>query len=220
MGARSFMLATRIPMSRDGFDEWLRTPLPGPDIIENPYAMYTGWAVDGAHPDWDLTETAAHYPQAAAGIRADRTKSPLQLLVPRAAQGFNLVRHRDEALEVYLYAYHGEETSAQNDLLMLAGAGRYAHPGTEAPVLYWGGDIYPSLPMPGDEPLAVLLVTDTRARFVDTYPLDALITDLTPIETDFLTATGYGEDEALTEPPLHLLDPALRVHPVPGSRTN
>lgn len=100
-------------MSRDGFDEWLRTPLPGPDIIENPSAMYTGWAVDGAHPDWDLTETAAHYPQAAAGIRADRTKSPLQLLAPRAAQGFNLVRHRDEALEVYLYAYHGEETSAR-----------------------------------------------------------------------------------------------------------
>ncbi|MCX5166591.1 hypothetical protein [Streptomyces antibioticus] len=50
MGARSFMLATRIPMSRDGFDEWLRTPLPGPDIIENPSAMYTGWAVDALTP--------------------------------------------------------------------------------------------------------------------------------------------------------------------------
>ncbi|MBO7936760.1 hypothetical protein JTP77_012580 [Streptomyces sp. S9] len=219
MGARSFMLATRIPMSRNGFDEWLRTPLPGLDIIENPSAMYRGWAVDGAHPDWDLTETAAHYPRAAAGIRADRTKSPLHLLAPRATQGFNLLRYREEALEVYLYDYHGEETSTQTDLLMLAGAGRFAQPGTEAPVLYWGGDIYPGLPLPGDAPLAVMLVTDTRARFVDTYPLDALITELTPIEADFLAATDYGDDEAPAQPSLDLLDAALRVHPVPGSRT-
>lgn len=76
MGARSFMLATRIPMSRDGFDAWLRTPLPGLGIIENPSAMYAGWAVDGADPDWDMTALAAHYPQAVAGIRADRDKTP------------------------------------------------------------------------------------------------------------------------------------------------
>ncbi|SNX66622.1 hypothetical protein SAMN06272735_8519 [Streptomyces sp. TLI_55] len=210
MGARSFMLAARIPMSRDGFDEWLRTPLPGLDIIENPSAMYAGWAADGAAPDWDLTETAAHSPQAVAGIRADRDKTPLQLLALRATGGFNLLRHRDEALEVYLYDYHGEATSTQTDLLMLAGAGRFAHRGTETPVMYWGGDIYPGLPVPGDEPLAVMLVTSTRARFVDTYPLDALITDLTPIETDFLTATE-DEDPARSSP--DLLDPALRAQP-------
>ncbi|MFJ6661261.1 hypothetical protein ACIQNG_33685 [Streptomyces sp. NPDC091377] len=214
MGARSFMLATRIPMSRDGFDEWLHTPLPGLDIIENPSAMYVGWAIDGAAPDWDLAETAAHYPQAVAGIRAERDKTPLQLLAPRAAQGFSLLRHRNEVLEVYLYDYHGEETSTQTDLLMLAGAGRFAHPGTEAPVMYWGGDVYPGLPMPGDEPLAIMLVTHTRARFVDTYPLDTLIANLTPIETDFLTANTYGEDEAPAHASHDLLDPALRAHPV------
>ncbi|WP_329560213.1 hypothetical protein OG711_22785 [Streptomyces uncialis] len=195
MGARSFMLATRIPMSRDGFDAWLRTPLPGLGIIENPSAMYAGWAVDGADPDWDMTALAAHYPQAVAGIRADRDKTPQQLLAARAARGDDLLRHRDEALEVYLYDYHGEETRTRTDLLMLAGAGRFAHPGTEAPVMYWGGDIHPGLPMPGEEPLAVLLVTSTRARFVATYPLDALIADLTPVEADFLALTGYGDPE-------------------------
>lgn len=216
MGARSFMLATRIPMSRDGFDEWLRTPLPRLDIIDNPSAMYAGWAADGATPDWDLAETAAHSPQAVAGIRADRNKTPLQLLAPRTAQGLDLLRHRDEALEVYLYDYHGDETSTQTDLLMLAGAGRFAHPGTEAPVMYWGGDVYPGLPMPGDEPLAIMLVTDTRACFVDTYPLDTLLANLTRIETDFLTANAYddGEGEAPAKASHDLLDPALRAHPV------
>lgn len=47
MGDRSFMLATRMPMSRDGFHEWLRTPLPGLDIIDNPAAMWTGWDPSG-----------------------------------------------------------------------------------------------------------------------------------------------------------------------------
>lgn len=214
MGARSFMLASRIPMSRYGFDEWLRTPMPCLDIIENPSAMYAGWAIDGAAPDWDLAETAAHYPQAVAGIRADREKTPLQLVAPRAAQGFDLLRHRNEALEVYLYDYHGEETSTQTQLLMLAGAGRFAQPGTEAPVMYWGGDVDPGLPMPGDEPLAIMLVTDTGVRFVDTYRLDTLIADLTRIETDFLTVNADGEDEAPAKASRHLLDPALRSHPV------
>ncbi|MES5824734.1 hypothetical protein [Streptomyces sp. RG80] len=213
MGARSFMLATRIPMSCDGFDEWLHTPLPGLDIIENPSAMYAGWAIDGAAAaNWDLTETAAHYPQAVAAIRADRDKTPLHLFAARAAQGFSLLRHRDEALEAYLYDYHGEETSTQTDLLMLAGAGRFAHPGAEAPVMYWGGDIHPGLPMPGDEPRAIMLVTRTRARFVDTYPLDTLIANLTPIETDFITATDYGEDEPPAQPSPGLLDPAFHAY--------
>ncbi|MEU9337967.1 hypothetical protein AB0D49_33200 [Streptomyces sp. NPDC048290] len=210
------MLATRIPMSRDSFDEWLRTPLPGLDIIENPSAMYRGWAIDGAAPDWHLTGTAAHHQQAVAGILADRNKTPLQLLASRAAQGFTLLRHRDEAMEVYLYDYHGEETSTQTDLLMLAGAGHFALPGTEAPVMYWGGDIFPGLPMPGDKPLAIMLVTHTRARFVDTYPLDTLIANLTPIETDFLTATTYDEGEAPARASDDLLDPVLRARPVAG----
>ncbi|MBZ3903938.1 hypothetical protein [Streptomyces griseiscabiei] len=210
MGARSFMLATRIPMSRDGFDAWLRTPLPDLGVIENPSEMYTGWALDGTDPDWHLTGLAAGYPQAVAAVRADRTRTPLDLLAPRAAEGYHLIRHRDEALEVYLYDYHGEATTTRTALLMLAGAGRFAHPGAEAPVLYWGGHAYPGLPMNIDEPLAVLLVGTARSRFVATHPFDTLIADLTPVETDFLDATA---EETPTEATLSLLfDPALRDH--------
>ncbi|MGV9313823.1 hypothetical protein ACWDR0_16780 [Streptomyces sp. NPDC003691] len=208
MGARSFMLAARIPMSREGFEEWLRTPLPGLDIIENPSAMYTGWAADGTAPDWDLTGIAARYPQAVAGIRADLAKTPGQLLAPRAADGGDLLRHRDGALEVYLYDYHGEETSTRTQLLMLAGAGRFTPPGTEAPVMYWGGDIDPGLPMPGDKPLAVLLVTAARSRFVADYPLDELNAELAPVEADFLALTGYGAPEGSTGDSAVLFDPA------------
>ncbi|MFF6971435.1 MULTISPECIES: hypothetical protein [Streptomyces] len=209
MGARSFMLAARIPMARDGFDEWLSTPLPGLDLIENPSAMYAGWAADGTDPDWDLTGIAAHYPQAVAGIRADREKTPRQLLAPRGVDGGDLLRHRDGALEVYLYDYHGEPTSTQTQLLMLAGAGRFAHSGTEEPVMYWGGDIDPGLPMPGHKPLAVLLVTGTRARFVDTYPLDELCAELAPVEADFLTLTGYGVPDRPVGDSAVLFDPAV-----------
>ena len=151
-----------------------------------------------------------------AAIRADRTRTPLGLLAPRAAQGLTLLRHRGEALEACLYDYHGEETSTQTALLMLAGAGRFARAGTETPVMYWGGDIHPGLPMNGDRPLAVMLVACARSRFVDTYPLDTLIAHLRPIETDFLTATAYGDDEnpdpnAPVPNAPDLLDPALRV---------
>ncbi|MBE1600408.1 MULTISPECIES: hypothetical protein [Streptomyces] len=213
MGARSFMLATRIPMARDGFEEWLRTPLPGLGIIENPSAMYTGWAADGAETDWDLTEVAVHYPAAPAAIRADREKTPSQLLAPRAAQGLTLLRHRDDALEAYLYDYHGEETGTHTALLMLAGAGRFAPAGTESPVLYWGGDVDPGLPMNGDRPLAVLLVGSTRSRFVATYPLEALIAHLTPVETDFLAATAaHGADDEHPGHVTDLLDPVLRAN--------
>lgn len=169
-------------MSRDGFDAWLRTPLPDLGIIENPSAMYTGWALDGTEPDWELN-ALADSPQAVA-------------------------------LEVYLYDYHGEATATQTALLMLAGAGRFAHAGTEAPVLYWGGDVCLGLPEHGDEPLAVMLVGNSCARFVAAHPLDTLIGELAPVETDFLAATA---DETPTEAPLTLLlDPVLRpYHPAP-----
>ncbi|WAU78508.1 hypothetical protein O1Q96_01380 (plasmid) [Streptomyces sp. Qhu-G9] len=97
--------------------------------------------------------------------------------------------------------------------------GRFVRPGTEAPVLYWGGDIHPGLPMPGDEPHAVMLATPTGARFVDTYPLATLIAAPTPIETDFLAATAPGDDgnPALDAP--DLLDPAQLAQPAPTEPT-
>jgi hypothetical protein len=210
MGGRSFMLAARIPMSRDGFDEWLRTPLPLLDIIENPSTMYSGWASHGVDPDWDLT-AFADYPAALAEIRADRGKTPLQLLAARAAQKFTLVRHHGHALEVYLYDYHSAAYSTQTELLMLAGAGRFAHGDTEAPVMYWGGDVHPGLPM-GGPPLAVMMVSTARSWFVANYPIDTLIADLRSVETDFLAAAVDQGDENVGWDSSEVLDPAVRAH--------
>ncbi|MFJ6727772.1 hypothetical protein ACIQPQ_23035 [Streptomyces sp. NPDC091281] len=191
MGARSFMVAARVPMARDGFEAWLRAPLPGLDRIENPAAMYAGWDAEGTDPDWDLAALDG-YP-AADAVRADRSATPLDRLAARAAQGFTLARHRDEALEIYLYDYYDDAHRARTDLLMLAGVGRFAPGAAEAPVLYWGGDVHPGLPLPGQSPLAVLLVGAERARFTDRYPVGTLVADLGPVEAAFLTAVEHSE---------------------------
>ncbi|MFD0591294.1 hypothetical protein ACFQZ4_00800 [Catellatospora coxensis] len=143
VGGRSYMLATRMPMSRDGFDTWLSTPLPDLGVLANPDQMWRGWAADDVTPDWELT-AIADSPAAVATYRANRTRTPLELLTARAAAGFTLARHHRDALEIYLYDYHADHYGAQTDLLMLAGAGRFADGGAEVPVLYWGGDVYPA----------------------------------------------------------------------------
>lgn len=213
MGGRSFMLATRMPMSRTGFDAWLGTPLPGLDAIDNPAAMWTGWAGQAnqaGEPDWDLT-AIADSPAAVAAIRDARGGTPLQLLAARAAHGVTLARHHDGALEVYLYDYHGDVYGTQTELLMLAGAGRFAD--ESAPVMFWGGDVYPDLPLGGDLPLAVLLVDGAGARFVDRYPVDALIGRLRPVEAAFLTAAEAAGEPTDGDPgwdTATLLDAAVR----------
>ncbi|MDX2539310.1 hypothetical protein [Streptomyces scabiei] len=114
--------------------------------------------------------------------------------MPRAARVLTLLRHRDDSPEAYLYDYQGDESATHTALLMPAGAGRFAHPGTETPALYWG-------------------VGATRSRFAATHPLDTLIAHLTPVETDFPAATEHRDEAAGDGRPGHtpdLLDPALR----------
>ncbi|MCS0603070.1 hypothetical protein NX794_17900 [Streptomyces sp. LP11] len=97
---------------------------------------------------------------------------------------------------------------------MPAGADRFAPAGTETPVMHGGGDTYPGLPMDDDRPLAVLLVTDTGARFTGTYPLAPLIAKLRPVETDFRTAAAFAEGDENSGPGTSdLLDPALTPSP-------
>lgn len=153
--------------------------------------MWAGWANDGADLEWDPA--------------ADRDP-PLRRLAARAAAGYTLARHHDDALEIYLYDYHGDVPGTQEDLLMLAGAGRFADAG--APVMYWGGDVYPDLPLGGDRPLAILLVDRDGARFVDSYPVAALIERLRPVEAAFLAAVDDEGDGAWDS--THVLDAAIR----------
>ncbi|RKE02741.1 hypothetical protein [Catellatospora citrea] len=209
MGGRSYMLATRMPMSREGFDAWLHTPLPGHDVITNPDEMWLGWAAEDMTPDWELT-AIADSPAAVATYRQSRTRTPRELLAARAAGGFTLARHHDGALEIYLYDYHADTYGTLTDLLMLAGAGRFAD--AEAPVAYWGGDVHPGLPFDDGSVLAVLLVGRTAARFTAAYPFAALAGQLRPVEEAFLGAVvdpdgdDPGWDSSL------VLDPAVAAH--------
>lgn len=199
MGGRSYMLATRMPMSREGFDAWLAAPLAGLDVIANPDELWRGWAADGAKPDWDLTEL-------------DRTRTPLELLAARAAGGFTLARHHDRALEIYLYDYHPDVHGTLTGLLMLAGAGRFADGDADTPVLYWGGDVYPGLPFDDHSVLSVLLVGRTAARFTARYPFAALTARLLPVEEAFLGAVVDPEGDDPGWDPAEVLDPAVAAH--------
>jgi hypothetical protein len=199
------MVAARVPMSDTGFRAWLAAPLPGVEVIANPESMWTGWRYDGTPADWGLT-AIADSPAAVDHYRAQRARTPLHLLAERATRGFTLARHHGGALEVYLYDYHGDAYTTQTDLLMLAGAGRFAD--AESPVLHWGGDVYPDLPMAGDPPLAMLLVSGAGARFTASYPLDGLLAHLRPVEAAFLAAAG---PDGSTWDPSDVLDPAIRA---------
>ncbi|GAA1362989.1 hypothetical protein [Catellatospora chokoriensis] len=213
MGGRSYMLATRMPMSREGFDAWLHTPLPGRDVITNPDEMWLGWATADMAPDWELTAIAGS-PAAVATYRASRTRTPLELLAARAAGGFTLARHHDGALEIYLYDYHADTHGTLTNLLMLAGAGRFADGNAETPVLYWGGDVHPGLPIDDRSVLSVLLVGRTAARFTARYPFPALTQRLLPVEEAFLGAVVDPEGDEPGWDSSEVLDPSIGVHAV------
>ncbi|MER7277142.1 hypothetical protein ABT369_22120 [Dactylosporangium sp. NPDC000244] len=183
MSGRSYMLAARMPMSREAFEAWLDEPAPGVEAIANPGAVWDEWTPAYA------SETAR------------------ERLAIRGAAGFALARHRDGVLELYLYDYYYSPGVAQSELLLLAAAGRRAE--AESAVMFWGGNVYPDLPLGGDEPIAVLLTGPDGARFTDRYRLSALLEHLRPVETAFLAAAGAGDEDATWNPD-GMVDPALQ----------
>ncbi|WP_155368555.1 hypothetical protein [Catellatospora vulcania] len=211
MGGRSYMLATRVPMPRDGFDAWLATPLPDLDVIVNPDEVWRGWAGGDVTPDWELT-AIADSPAAVAVYLANRARTPLELLAARAVGGFTLARHHGGALEIYLYDYHADAYGTLTDLLMLAGAGRFADGDAEVPVLYWGGDLHPGLPFDDGSVLSVLLVGRTAARFTAAYPFGALVERLRPVEEAFLGAVVDPDGDDPGWDAAEVLDPAVAAH--------
>lgn len=89
----SFLVATRIPMSREGFERWLDAPAPGLGAIANPAAMFDGWFWHGdRRDDWSAPELT---PRA---FFADRVE---QACAGKPAT--TILLHRDGALEAYLF---------------------------------------------------------------------------------------------------------------------
>ncbi|WP_431967384.1 hypothetical protein [Nocardia sp. bgisy134] len=183
----SFMLATRIPMSREGFERWLDTPAPGPDAIANPEAMFDGWF-------WDGRRAGSEWESAVVG------RTPRRFFAGRVRESCagrphdTVLLHRDGALEAYLFHLGYVESSVHTALLMFAAAGAFrTEPGEDA-VLFWA-ETSGGLPDPDwDGWLSVLSVGDSGARFSGAIDLTAAVTGLRPVENRF-----FGMVERLAE---------------------
>ncbi|GAB7051208.1 hypothetical protein [Catenuloplanes indicus] len=173
----SFVVAGRLPMSRDAFGAWLDAPVPGPAVISNPGDMFAGWYWDDRPRPEDWSDAPA-------------TGTPRDLLAARDPEDtITVVRHERGALEAYLWtpAWSGAWAPAQQRLLlMLAGARVPGH------VLFWE-DAAGALP-DADSLLALLSVTPDRARFLGRTDIGPLLDELRPVEEAFSEAAADPED--------------------------
>lgn len=184
-----FMLATRIPMTRDGFDRWLGTPAPGPSAIADPGTMFDGWFWDGRPADWSRAG-AGVTPRAFFGgrVRGSCEGQPTM----------TVLLYRGGALEAYLFDLGHDEASVHTALLLFAAAGPFKSEPAEDAVLFWAetsgalGD-----PEWGGR-LAVLLVGTDGARFTPACDLTAPVTALRPAEDRFYDLVGRMAEEEET----------------------
>jgi hypothetical protein len=198
----SFMVAARIPMTRDGFDRWLDVEIPAAaDAIENPGAMYTGWFWDGKSPenDWNLDRDG---------------RTPRSLFAEPIVKGHGAVvlRHRDDALEAYLFHWGFDRWSVHMALLALAAAGRHATGDAEA--LFWAETSGSLCPPDWNGRLACLAVGRTTARFRARHDLTEVIEALRPAESAFfaLMQRLHGEEQEGAYPSARdpeFVDPAV-----------
>lgn len=174
----SFMVATRIPMSRAGFEAWLSTPIPDLSRIVNPADMFDGWLWDGRRADteWNPLGTGM---------------TPREFFVERIADSYDgktpdcVVLYRDGALEAYLFHLGYREWSVHTALLMFAAAGEFKSESAEDTVLFWaetGANLWPA---DATGWLAVLSVDKSEARFVDARDLTEAVAGLRPAESRF-----------------------------------
>ncbi|WP_433053472.1 hypothetical protein [Dactylosporangium sp. CS-033363] len=185
----SFLVAGRLPMSRESFEQWLDAPLPGEPAIANPAAMFTGWYWDGqdAPGNW----SAAARGRTVRGWLADRVEAAC------TGPSGTVLRHRDGALEVYLFDLGYWAPGVQAALLALAAA----RPSAESLVLFWS-ETSGSLWKPdGDGWLSALSVDESGARFVAGRDLTATVAGLRPVEAEFFAmAERIAEDEERWDP--------------------
>ncbi|MET9083039.1 hypothetical protein ABZX77_14275 [Streptomyces sp. NPDC004237] len=186
----TFLLAARIPMSREGFEAWLSTPTPGLSRIANPADMFDGWFWNGSRADqkWggmDGGITPREFFSAAIdGTCSDESGDGCILL------------HRDGAMEAYLYHFGYRERSVHTALLMFAAAGEFKSEAAEDTVLFWaetGGNLWDA---DDDGWLAVLSVGKSEARFVSERDLTDTVAGLRPVESRFFDMIErLGEEE-------------------------
>ncbi|WP_432981830.1 hypothetical protein [Dactylosporangium sp. CA-233914] len=205
----SFLVAARLPMGRDAFERWLDAPVPGREAIANIDEMFAGWFWDGkaAGKGWSkagrgltVREWLAERVEGSCGKRPTLT----------------IVRHEDEALQVYLFDVGYSEWDTQPALLALAAAA----PSAPGEVLFWaetGGQL---LDPAAKGWLAVLEVGPDGARFVRDRDLTAAVAGLRGIEDVFFAAAervGEAEEEwdpqeepeFRTQAPKEFVDPAV-----------
>ncbi|MEV0247026.1 hypothetical protein AB0H76_10605 [Nocardia sp. NPDC050712] len=172
----SFLLATRIPMSRNEFEQWLDTPVPEPSVIANPEAMFDGWYWDGKPADWAQAEADATPREYFADCAGE---SPYLTYI---------VLYRDGALEAYLMHFGFCESNVYTALLMFAAAGRCST--APATVLFWA-ETSGALREPDWRGwLATLTVGPDGARFEANRELAATIAALRPVEERFFELVG------------------------------
>ncbi|MFC8531716.1 hypothetical protein [Nocardia sp. NPDC057227] len=210
----SFLLATRIPMTRESFERWLDTPIPAPAAIADPDAMFDGWFWDGkrAADAWRAATPGGtareFFAECVAGAAAG---SPVSCVLT----------HEGGALQVYLCDLMGYlESFVHTALLAFVAAGALAADDGRHQVLFWAetaGNL-PGPEWPGW--LAVLTVGRGGAHFVAEAELTAAIAGLRPVEERFgalvermaeSEESWDGEGEYGTAAPLdpRFVDPAV-----------
>ncbi|PXX60846.1 hypothetical protein DFR70_10937 [Nocardia tenerifensis] len=173
----TFVVAARIPMERTAFEQWLATPAPGPEVIENHGAMYDGWFWDGKAPDWRQAEQGITPREYFAGCFGEDTGGLTYVL-----------RYQAAALEAYLMHFGFCESNIYTALMMLAAAGRLSQ--AQSTVLFWAETSGSMFAADSDGWLATLSVGVDGARFTADIDLTATIAELRPAEQSYFDLLG------------------------------
>ncbi|MEV6102581.1 hypothetical protein [Nocardia sp. NPDC051981] len=170
----TFVVAARIPMRRAEFEQWLETPAPGPEAIENHGAMYDGWFWDGKTPDWRQAERGLTPREHFADCFGEDTGGLTYVL-----------RYREGALEAYLMHFGFCESNIYTALVMLSAAGPSSSEGTPSVVLFWAETSGSMFAADSDAWLATLSVGVDGARFVADLDLTATVAELRAAEASY-----------------------------------
>lgn len=168
----TFVVAARIPMGREAFEQWLATPAPGPEVIGNPGAMFDGWFWDGKAPDWRQAEEGVTPREYFADCFGDDTGGLTYVL-----------RYREGALEAYLMHFGFCESNIYTALVMLAAAGRSSS--ATSLVLFWAETSGSMFAADSNGWLATLSVGVDGAQFAADIDLTATIAELRAAEASY-----------------------------------